>query len=262
LETVLKNELQVFTNSEFGELGVIEIEGKLYFPATKCAKILGYSNQKDAISRHCRWVVKRDLPHPQNPQKLLPVNFIPEGDLYRLIARSNLASAERFERWIFDEVLPQIRRTGGYVPLTEQDDDLAIMCKAFQILQNTVAEKDALLSAQTPKVQFADAVQSSDTTILIRELAKLLAQNGIRMGQNRLFAWLRENEFLIRAHGTDYNAPTQKSIERDLMRVDESIYETPDGRIIITRTPRITGKGQQYFLKRFLAMEGRPEAQA
>lgn len=108
------NELQIFQNTEFGELSVLEQDGKPYFPATACAKILGYANTKDAIIRHCRWVVKRDLPHPQNPGKTITMNFIPEGDLYRLITHSKLPSAERFETWVFDEVLPTIRRTGGY----------------------------------------------------------------------------------------------------------------------------------------------------
>lgn len=107
-------DLQVFQSSEFGELGVLIIEGREYFPATACAKILGYSNTKDAIKRHCRWVVKHDLPHPQNPEKTIEMNFIPEGDLYRLIVSSKLPAAERFERWIFDEVLPALRRHGYY----------------------------------------------------------------------------------------------------------------------------------------------------
>ncbi|MEG1934333.1 MAG: BRO family protein, partial [Kiritimatiellia bacterium] len=106
--------LQVFQNSEFGEFGMLEIDGKAYFPATVAARILGYSNPKDAIIRHCRWVVKRDLPHPQSSTKTLETNFIPEGDLYRLIVHSRLPSAERFEKWVFDEILPTIRKTGTY----------------------------------------------------------------------------------------------------------------------------------------------------
>lgn len=114
------NDLKVFNHSEFGELGVIEVNGKPYFPATACAKILGYVNPKDAIRRHCRWGVKHDLPHPQNPEKTITMNFIPEGDLYRLIVSSKLPAAEKFERWVFDEVLPSIRRQGAYTPnLTE-----------------------------------------------------------------------------------------------------------------------------------------------
>lgn len=108
------NEMQVFQNSEFGELGVLEIKGKPYFPATACAKILGYAKPHNAIAQHCRYSLKQGVPHPQNPNKVVEMNFIPEGDLYRLIVHSKLPSAERFERWVFDEVLPSIRRTGSY----------------------------------------------------------------------------------------------------------------------------------------------------
>ena len=108
------NEMQVFQNSEFGELGVLEIEGKPWFPATACAKILGYAKPHNAISQHCRYSLKQGVPHPQTPSKTIEMNFIPEGDLYRLITHSKLPAAERFEKWVFDEVLPSIRRTGGY----------------------------------------------------------------------------------------------------------------------------------------------------
>ena len=108
------NEMQVFQNSEFGELGVLELEGKPYFPATACAKILGYAKPHNAISQHCRYSLKQGVPHPQNPSKVVEMNFIPEGDLYRLITHSKLPAAERFEKWVFDEVLPSIRKTGGY----------------------------------------------------------------------------------------------------------------------------------------------------
>lgn len=108
------NEMQVFKNSEFGELGVLQIDGKEYFPATACAKALGYKEPKHAIKQHCRWGVKHTLPHPQNPTKVISMNFIPEGDLYRLITHSKLPSAEKFERWVFDEVLPTIRKQGSY----------------------------------------------------------------------------------------------------------------------------------------------------
>lgn len=108
------NEMQVFQNSEFGELGVLEIEGKPYFPANRCAKVLGYKRPNDALHAHCRYTAKYRIPHPQNPSKEIEVNFIPEGDLYRLITHSKLPAAERFEKWVFDEVLPSIRKTGGY----------------------------------------------------------------------------------------------------------------------------------------------------
>jgi anti-repressor protein len=109
------NDLQIFKNSEFGELGVLVIGGREYFPASACAKTLGYVDATNAIKLHCRWVVKHHIPHPQSPDKIIEQNFIPEGDLYRLIIRSKLPEAERFERWVFDEVLPSIRKVGAYV---------------------------------------------------------------------------------------------------------------------------------------------------
>jgi len=126
------NNLQVFQNSEFGELGIITIDGKEYFPATQCAKTLGYAKPHNAIKQHCRYSLKQGVPHPQNPSKAIEVNFIPEGDLYRLITHSKLPAAERFERWVFDEVLPSIRKTGGY-----NADDCLPLGKVMEIVQLT-----------------------------------------------------------------------------------------------------------------------------
>lgn len=124
------NDLQVFQNSEFGELGVLDISGKPYFPATACAKILGYTKPHNAITQHCRYPLKQGVPHPQNPGKTLTMNFIPEGDLYRLIVHSKLPAAERFEKWVFDEVLPSIRRIGSY----GQTDIAAIVAQTANIV--------------------------------------------------------------------------------------------------------------------------------
>ena len=121
------NEIKVFQNSEFGELEVLNEEGKMYFPATACARKLGYEKPQNAISQHCRYSLKRGVPHPQNPSKTITMNFIPEGDLYRLIVHSRLPEAERFERWVFDEVLPEIRRQGAYIP-----DMTAVIAQAVQ----------------------------------------------------------------------------------------------------------------------------------
>ena len=120
------NNVKVFNHKEFGELNILVIDNKEYFPATECARILGYVNPKDAVNRHCRWVVKHDLPHPQSPKKLITMNFIPEGDLYRLIVKSKLPEAERFERWVFDEVLPSIRKYGLYATDELLDEMLGI----------------------------------------------------------------------------------------------------------------------------------------
>jgi anti-repressor protein len=254
-------EMKVFSNPEFGKLGVITIDGKSYFPATKCALKLGYNNTKDAIIRHCRGVVKHDLIDKLGRTQEL--NFIPEGDLYRLIIRSKLPAAERFERWVFDEVLPQIRQTGGYIPVAQEDSDMVILSKAVLIGQKTMAyQKERIekleksIIADRPKVNFADAVTASEGSILIRDMAKLLNQNGYDTGELRLFRRLRNDGYLIRQRSADYNHPTRKSRNLDLIELNESVIQHQNGTTRICLTPRVTTKGQLHFLKIY----GKPTA--
>ncbi|WP_330667851.1 phage antirepressor [Clostridioides difficile] len=190
--------------------------------------------------------------------KVLKVNIIPEGDMYRLISNSELPNAEKFESWVFDEVLPIIRKTGGYIHTTEDMSDDEIMARALQVAQKTIEkknreieEKDKVIQLQQPKVLFADSVASSDNSILVGELAKLLRQNGIDTGQNRLFDWLRNNGYLIKRKGEDYNTPTQKSVDLGVIETKEGTRVHPDGHTSITKTPKITGKGQIYFINKF-----------
>ena len=265
---MLDKGLQVFNNAEFGSIQIIDEGGVVLFNASEVAKALGYANDRDAVSRHCRCVVKRDVPHPQNPAKTIEMNFITEPDLYRLICGSRLESAQRFERWVFEEVLPSIRKHGAY--LTPDALKAAINDPNFTIglLEALKAEQDknAALSAQVacdrPKVLFADAVSESQTSILIGNMAKLLRQNNVNIGQNRLFRWLRENGYLIRRQGASYNMPTQAAMEKELFEVVERVYNLPDGSTRITRTVKVTGKGQVYFINRFLGvmMESKKES--
>ncbi|MBY2443970.1 phage antirepressor [Clostridioides difficile] len=252
------NNIQIFKNCNFGEVRTIEIDGKAYFVASDIAKALGYSNTRDAVKKHCKWVAKCDIPHPQSDSKVLKVNIIPEGDMYRLISNSELPNAEKFESWVFDEVLPIIRKTGGYIHTTEDMSDDEIMARALQVAQKTIEkknreieEKDKVIQLQQPKVLFADSVASSDNSILVGELAKLLRQNGIDTGQNRLFDWLRNNGYLIKRKGEDYNTPTQKSVDLGVIETKEGTRVHPDGHTSITKTPKITGKGQIYFINKF-----------
>lgn len=245
------NDVQVFISEEFGQVRTAEIGGKPYFMASDVAKALGYARPNDAIQQHCRATVKRRTPISGKMQE---VNFIGEGDMYRLITHSKLESAERFERWVFDDVLPSIRRYGMYaVDDLLNDPDLAI--KAFTALKEE-REKNKVLEMENaqmkPKAIFADAVSVSDTAILIGELAKILKQNGINMGQNRLFEWMRQNGYLISRKGTDYNMPSQRSMEMGLFEIKERTVNNPDGTVRITKTPLVTGKGQQYFINKFL----------
>ncbi|HBF5850635.1 TPA: phage antirepressor KilAC domain-containing protein [Clostridioides difficile] len=252
------NNLQIFEKLEFGQIRMVEVDKKPYFVATDIAKCLGYANTSKAINDHCRWVTKSYIPHPQNENKVLEVNAIPESDMYRLIVNSKLPNAEKFESWVFDEVLPTIRKTGGYIHTTEDMSDDEIMARALQVAQKTIEkksreieEKDKVIQLQQPKVLFADSVASSDNSILVGELAKLLRQNGIDTGQNRLFAWMRENGYLIKRKGEDYNIPTQKSMNLGIMEVKKRVINNPDGSTKVTRTVKITGKGQVYFVNKF-----------
>lgn len=255
-EIQIFNGIQIFNNIEFGGIRIAEIEGKPYFMATDIAKALGYSKPNNAISAHCRAALKYSTPISGKMQE---VNFIPEGDVYRLIARSKLPQAEKFEKWVFDEVLPSIRKTGGYIAGQEHMTDDELLANAILVAQRKIAERDKVIQAQNdtitelkPKAIFADAVSSSKTSILIGDMAKLLRQNGIEIGQKRLFDWLRNNGYLIKRKGSDWNMPTQRSVEMGLFEIKESTHLDGNGCNITTKTSKVTGKGQVYFINKFL----------
>lgn len=249
------NNIQVFENEEFGNIRTIEINEKPYFVGVDVAKALGYSNPRDALSRHCKGVVKRDTLTNRGVQRL---SYINEGDLYRLIIKSKLPSAEKFELWVFEEVLPSIRQNGGYIMNQENLSDSELLAKAVLVAQKTIANKDKIIEQQKakieqdkPKALFADAVSASKTSILVGELAKILKQNGADIGQNKLFAWMREKGYLIKRKGSDYNMPTQKSMEMGLFEIKETSITKPDGSTHISKTTKVTGKGQIYFTNKF-----------
>lgn len=252
------NEIKIFENEEFGSVRTAEVEEKILFCGADIAKALGYSNANDAIARHCRCIVKHDIPHPQSPSKTITVSFISEGDIYRLITHSKLPSAEKFEYWVFEEVLPSIRKHGAY--MTERTIEKALTNPDFLIklateLKQEQEKRKALeekVQVDKPKVVFADCVSTADTCILIGELAKILKGNGIEIGQNRMFEWLRENGYLVNRKGTDYNTPTQRAMELGLFKVKETTVTHSDGHITISKTAKVTGKGQQYFVNKFL----------
>jgi len=250
--------MQVFRHAEFGEFQVIDIEGRPYFPATKCARVLGYDRPDDAIRRHTRYPVKRGVPHPQNPDKALVMNFIPEGDLYRLIIRSKLPAAERFERWVFDEVLPSIRRHGLYAdPALLAAPELLV--KAGQALIAAREERQTLkkqIELDAPKVAFADAVTESGEVISFGQMAKILRENGIDIGRTRLCAELRGLGLLVSQRCVDYNTPTQKAANLKLFRLCARQHVFPDGRSVVKYATRVTGKGQQWILNYFRRKRG------
>ena len=253
------NELQIFNSPEFGDIRTVEIDGKPYFVGTDVAKALGYAKPNNAVSTHCRYTLKRGIATKQG--NMSEMVLIPEGDIYRLIIRSKLSSAERFERWVFDEVLPAIHHNGGYIMGQENLSDSELMAKAILVAQKTIEHKNqiieqqkAKIEADRPKTIFADAVSTSHTSILIGDLAKLICQNGVQTGQKRLFQWMRENGYLMKS-GASYNMPMQRYIEQGLFEVKESSVQNPDGSVRVTRTTKVTGKGQLYFINKFLENE-------
>lgn len=258
------NELQVFNSEEFGKIRTTEIDGKIYFSASDIAKALGYSNPRDAVLRHCRGVVKRDgvssttNQYGKTTKQPVTMSFITEGDVYRLIVHSKLPSAEKFEHWVFDTVLPSIRKNGGYISGQETLSDAELMAKAVLVAQRTIDEKNRVIEQQRQKIEadrpktiFADAVSTSKSSILIGDLAKLICQNGYQIGQKRLFQWMRENGYLMKT-GSSYNMPMQRYVQQGLFEIKESNVQNPDGSIRITRTTKVSGKGQLYFVNKFL----------
>jgi anti-repressor protein len=179
--------------------------------------------------------------------------IISEAGFYKLVMRSRKPEAKEFQRWVTHEVLPSIRRHGGYMAGQESMTPEQMALASMQWLHSKVEEQAKQLEAQAPKVLFADAVNASQTSILVGQLAKIIQQNGVPMGQRRLFAWLREHHYLSSRKGEDYNMPLQKYIEQGLFEIKESTHTNPDGVTFTTRTVKVTGKGQQYFVNKFLA---------
>lgn len=249
-------EMQVFRNEQFGEVRTIEENGKPLFCGSDVARALGYSRPNEAVARHAKGTLKRRIPTNGGEQEML---FIAEGDVYRLITHSKLPTAEKFERWVFDEVLPTIRKHGAY--LTPETLEAALLNPDYLIKLATAlkeeTEKRKALEARekenAPKVLFADSVGTSKSTILVGDLAKIIRQNGVDIGRTRMFDWLRSSGYLMK-DGQSKNMPTQYSMELGLMEIKERTVSTPSG-TIINKTPVITGKGQLYFVNKFLATE-------
>ncbi|EAE2972946.1 phage repressor protein/antirepressor Ant [Listeria monocytogenes] len=247
--------LQIF-NFEGNEVRTVFIENEPHFIGKDVAKVLGYSNSRDALKRHVflknKGVVKYDS--LGGSQNLTAIN---EAGLYQLIFKSKLESAERFQDWVTSEVLPSVRKHGAY--MTNDTIEKAITDPDFliRLATNLKEEKTKRIEAeqrleiQKPKVMFAEAVSDARGTILIRDLAKLIQQNGIDIGEKRLFEWMRQRGYLISRKGTDYNRPTQKSMELGLFKIKETaIIRSSGAQTAITA--KVTGKGQLYFVNKFL----------
>lgn len=244
------NEVQLF-NFENHEVRSLLINSEPWFVGKDVASILGYKKPENAIANHVDDDDKTTtLIQGIGSNYKSKTMIINESGLYSLVLSSKLPSAKKFKRWVTSEVLPALRKTGQYQVKELSGQEL--MAKALIEAQSVLAAKDKQIEEMKPKALFADAVATSHTSILVGELAKILKQNGIEMGQKRLFAWLREKGYLIKRQGTDYNMPTQKAMDLGLFEIKEGSYVNGSGVNITTKTPKVTGKGQQYFINKFL----------
>lgn len=248
------NEIKTYTNSEFGEVRTVLIGDEPYFVGKDIAVILGYERATKAIRDHVDNEDVDEVPIQDSIGRMQNTPVINESGLYSLILSSKLPTAKRFKRWVTSEVLPSIRRTGRYdIKDSYAIDDPVERAKRW-IEEETIRRKQAeQIEEMKPKAMFADSVSASKTTILIGELAKILRGNGVIIGQNRLFDWLRKNGYLINRKGTDWNMPTQRAMELDLFRVKETAINHSDGSTSISKTVKVTGKGQQYFINKFIS---------
>ena len=249
----------VFNNDEFGNIRTVILNNNPWFVGKDVAECLGYTNSKKAIRDHVddedKIMGERNVT-PSITDKLGRVQypvFINESGLYALIFGSKLDKAKEFKHWVTSEVLPQIRKTGGYIPIEKDDDDLTIMAKALNIMQNTLEQKDELLaqkeeviSKQKPLVDFANTVSATPTMVDMKTMAKLLEKENqyIHMGRNKLFAWLRKEGYLM-----SDNTPYERYVKQGIFKLTESEVETKNGNKLITKT-YVTGKGQLYLAKK------------
>lgn len=250
------NEVKIFENTEFGKIRTVTINNEVWFVGKDVADILGYQNGSRDINRHVEEEDRNKVMIFDGNQDKETIT-INESGLYGLILSSKMPNARKFKRWVTSEVLPSIRKNGGYIVGQENMSDDELMAKALMVAQNKIAERDKQIERMRPKEIFADAVSASHTSILVGDMAKLLKQNGVNIGQKRLFEWLRENGYLIKRKGSDWNMPTQKSMEMGLFDIKESTVNNPDGSVRINRTTKVTGKGQQYFINKFLIKQER-----
>lgn len=253
----MNNEIQRFEFKGASLRTLTDEAGEPWFVAKDVCDVLELSNVSQTLARRLDDDEKSSITlndgTPGNPNRAI----VSESGLYVLVLASRKPEAHEFKRWVTHEVLPQIRRTGGYIPTTDADDDMTILAKAVMIGQRTMEEQKRRIAAQEshikelePKARFADAVAASDGTCLIVELAKMLRQNGLNIGRNRLFKILREDGYLCKSP-SNWNMPKQKAMELGLFRIKETAITHSDGHVTINRTAKVTGKGQTYFIDRY-----------
>ena len=257
-------EMRIFKNEEFGTIRTVEIKGKVWLVGKDVAEILGYTNTSKAIRDHVHEedkLTERTVLSGQNRE----VICINESGLYALIFGSKLESAKRFKHWVTSEVLPSIREHGTY--MTQEfiqktlDNPDYLIAIATKLKEEREARKrlEKLVEEDRPHAILGRAITTAKTSILVGDLAKILNQNGVEIGAKRLFEWLRENGYLIKRKGTDWNMPTQRSMDLELFEVKESVRIDGNGCNKITRTTKVTGKGQEYFVNKFLSKKVKEE---
>lgn len=247
-------DLKVFSDERFGTVRTTVIDGEPYFVGKDVAEILGYANTRDALAKR---VDEEDkgVANCDTLGGIQELTVINESGLYSLILSSKMPNAKKFKRWVTKEVLPSIRKTGSYGIHKDSYmiDDPVKRAERWIEEEKIRREQAARIEEMKPKALFADSVAASNTTILIGELAKILKGNGVNVGQNRLFDWMRKNGYLISRKGTDWNMPTQKAMELGLFKVKETAINHSDGSTSISKTVKVTGRGQAYFVNKFLA---------
>ena len=246
-------EIRLF-NFESQQVRVVTIDGDPWFVGKDVATILGYARTADALKVHVAEEDKGvgEIQTPGGIQKMIVIN---ESGLYSLILRSKLPSAEKFSHWVTSEVLPSIRKHGVYMTDSKAKELVTNPNSLADLLQQAsdqLREKDAQIADMKPKALFADSVASSHSDILVGQLAKIVKAQGLNIGQNRAFTWLRDHGYVSKRKGIDWNMPTQKSLELGVMRIKESTGVNPDGSVRINKTTLITGKGQPYFVNKML----------
>lgn len=251
-------ELKIFDNNDFGQLKIaLNNEGKTMFCLIDVCKALGIGNSSDVKKRlDGAYLDSIEVCSESTNQygaksiRKTKMTFIGEPNLYRCIFQSKKDKAKAFQKWVFDEVLPQIRKTGGYIPVTEKDNEKTLLTKALNIMTRTLEEKSRLIEMQRPMAELGQQVTGRAENIMVGEMAKILYENGIDIGRQRLFDWLRENGYIFK----NTREPKQKWIERGIMTVRETWIDTNHG-TVLTVTPMITGRGQQYFLQLFCSQQ-------
>lgn len=251
---MMDNKIQVFNFKE-QSIRTMLIDGKPFFVGKDVAKTLGYKKPLNALATHVDEDDSLKQGLTDSLGRVQETIVINESGLYSLIMASQLLEAKKFKHWVTSEVLPAIRKHGAYMTDAKAEaivTDKTALADLLQQAADQLKAKDILIEELKPKALFADSVAASKSTVLVGELAKILKGNGVDIGANRLFKWMRENGYLINRKGSDWNMPTQRSMDMGLFKIKETTINHSNGVTTVSKTPKVTGKGQQYFINKLL----------